>query len=263
MSHAVHSEPEDNNDPDRAATRKIFPFLKLPAEVREMIYKPLIQSGNISILRVSKLVNMEVVPYLSKMGTFRIPLGDHDHERIVIPRVTGIFSFGTMTLAAPDCIQKLDIILDIRSRTIPTIDTQLIRMFGGKEILRKSCYITVKFGILGPIRHLLAKDEFYDALSTLTGFETLTLWLEDHKDDGEMGMLKTTTTTDLDRRSPFASCKEHYHRIFEVISRTLGPAQLPTRFDRDGLTFCPRKYKWMGLRTLSGKVHGWAECRLR
>ena len=241
MSYAVDSAL-DNSHTDKPSTTKTFPFLKLPPEIRDKIYKPLIQAGDLSILRVSKIVNMETLPYLFKVGTLRITLGGRKHKRIIIPRVTGIFISGSMTLLAPYFIQNLDIRLDITSREIPNIDTQFIKMFSGKEISRKTCNITVRFGILGPVRHLLNKNEFYAAVSTLTGFETLTLRLEDQYNKG---MLKTliAMTMGPGERPGLLMCATGYERLFHFLSPTLGPAQFPKSFDGTCLIFWPLKYK--------------------
>ena len=247
MSYAVASALSASH-PDTLATSKPFPFLKLPPELRDMIYEPLIQTGDLSILRVSKFVNKDALPYLSKAATFRITLGGRKHKRIIIPQITGVFISGNMTLLAPDCIQNLDIRLDIASRAIPNIDTQFLKMFSGKEISRKTCNITVKFGILGPVRHLLAKDEFYSVVSTLTGFETLTLRLEDQQHKGMLKML-IATTIEPGQRPGLIMCSTGYERIFGILSPTLGPAQFPNNFDGTCLVFWPRRYKRREKRT--------------
>ena len=258
ISHEVDRALRDNHFDERV-TNKPFPFLNLPPEVREMIYKPLIQIGNLDILQVSKLVHKEALPYLSKHATLRISLGGRKHRRIIIPQMTGIFSSGTMTLFAPARIQNLAIHLDIIARATPNIDTQLLRLFSGNDIPRKTCTITVKFGTLGPIRHLLVRNEFYDVVATLTGFETLTLRLEDHREEGETGILESliATTIEPEDRPGFVMCGTNYERLFKVMSRTLGPARLLNSFDGDCLKFWPREYKYFGSRTLVASNHGW------
>ena len=258
MSYTVYTAL-NNSHTDITVAKKPFPFLNLPPEVREMIYKPLIQTGNLSILRVSRLVHKEALPYLSKHATLRISLGGLEHRRIIIPQMTGIFSPGTMTLFAPAQIQNLSIHLDIIARATPNIDTQLLRLFSSNEIPRKTCTITVEFGNLGPIRHLLVRNEFYDVVATLTGFETLTLRLEDHREEDETGILESliATTIEPEDRPGFVMCGTNYERLFKVISRTLGPARLLNCFDGDCLRFWPREYKCSGpSRTLVASSHG-------
>ena len=65
---------KDMNLP-QSSDQTIFPFLKLPRELRDPVYRHLIRDGHVAILRVSKLVKKEASEFLSTHATLRIKLG--------------------------------------------------------------------------------------------------------------------------------------------------------------------------------------------
>ena len=227
--------PKKSKEP--LPVQKPFPFLMLPPELRGMIYEPLIQAGHLSVLRVSKLLNQETVPYLSKVASLRLNLGnsvysqarDKVQKQILALRVEVTLS-DHLTLIAPGYIQNLELRLNMveENQADYNIDQRFIECFRGNTIPRKSCKITVKFGALGPIRGPMKWNEAYLAIATLTGFEILTLRLEFVGDARhEATMLRNHG---LEPRLHFhglsrEKLRMYYRTVHDFLAVTLGPAE--------------------------------------
>ena len=229
--------------------KKPFPFLKLPSELRAMVYKPLIQDGDLCILRVSKLTNQEAVPLLSKVASLRVNLGrssKNGDSKVTLPLTAEITLSGTLTLTAPDYIQHIDLRLDMTARVtstspIGTGDTNLIASFTGYKITRKSCKITVKFGTLGPIPYSGEKDA-YKFIAALTGFMVLTLRL-DYTRNGDRADSLSRRLAVSARFQKVSMLWEDYETVSKMLQDTLGPATLDSSVVGHCLKFSPLAYQ--------------------
>ena len=230
----------------RESATRTFPLLKLPPELRAIVFEPLIQNGDLSILRVSKLINQETVSLLSKIAILRINLNRQANRQITITLTAKITLYGNLTLTAPDYIQNLDICLDMLRRPGFPVNTKLIQYFSGKQIARRSCKITILFGILGPVPKPLRENTTYRVIASLTGFKSLTLKLEYYEDEKyEAAMLRRmdplliTDDPDLTHRALLRDYKE----VSEFLSLNLGPANLNDGLGEPYLSFEPRAFK--------------------
>ena len=158
-------------------TVKEFPLLKLPAEVREMIYEHLISAGHLSILRVSKMIKQEATSLLSQCATARINLDNPNTSQVAIPLAARITFSGILTLTAPDYIQHVDLRIGIPISRFLFRNKGLVHCFSGNRVPRKSCKITFKPGTNNTGERLSGEDvnEIVRMVATLPGFMKLTL----------------------------------------------------------------------------------------
>ena len=216
-----------------------FPFLRLPPELRVMIYEPLIQAGDLGLLRVSKLVNQEAVAYLKKVAILRVYLGRPVISRVALPLTAKITLYGILKLTAPDYIQHLELRIELTTPSRFTIDAKLIQCFTGKEVARKTCKITIRFGKLGPNPPRIAENEVYRGIAALTGFEVLVLKLVYRADTAYLASLRRRNG----RRIPPTLISTDYDKVVEFLTKTLGPAVFDNRLNRDCLRFRPSAYR--------------------
>lgn len=233
----------------KKSTDETFSFLKLPTELRAMIYELLIQAGDLSILTVSKLVSKEAVHHLSKVGILRVKLGTLAISNVTVALTAKMTLSGVLTLTAPDYIQHLDLGFDIVRRPWIGIDTQLIECFSGSQIPRRSCKVTMYFGILGATPYSMKESQTYPVIATLTGFQELTLKLAYRKDaTQEASIIKRYKELRVayDQDVARYMLLNDYKRISELLSMTLGPARFDDSIKGHHLIFWPRAYKLHG-----------------
>ena len=231
-------------------TEETFSLLKLPPELRAMIYELLIQAGDLSILTVSKLVSKEAVHHLSKVAILRVKLGQLTSSNVIVALTAKMTLSGILTLHAPGYIQHLDLCFNIVRRPWIQLDTQLVQMFSGDQIPRRSCKIKILFGLLGATPYSMKECQTYQVIAALTGFKTLTLELAYRKDATQeasiikrFGLLQVADDQDVAR---YMLLKD-YRAISEFLSLTLGPAGFDDSIKGHHLKFWPRAYKLRGL----------------
>lgn len=233
----------------KKSTDRTFSFLKLPPELRAMIYELLIQAGDLSILTVSKLISKEAVHRLSKVGILRVKLGTLTISNVTVALTAKMTLSGVLTLTAPDYIQHLDLCIDIVRRPWIAIDTKLIECFSGSQIPRRSCKVTMFFGILGATPYSMKVTQTYPVIATLTGFQRLTLKLAYRKYATEEAYIikhyknhRVAYNQDVARYMLL----NDYKTISEFLSVTLGPAGFDDSIKGHHLIFWPRAYKLHG-----------------
>lgn len=166
-----------DSPPAKAAASTTFRLLDLPTELRAMIYESLIKAGDLSILRVSKDVSQEVAPLLSRVAIFRLAVGPiiGDDEHLSLNALITLTS--TFTLTAPAYIQNLKIRVDLIPDRGDFVHRRHIWFFSGSQIARRSCNITIRYGVLGATYEPLEMFDMNQAIAALTGFKELTLKL--------------------------------------------------------------------------------------
>ena len=223
-----------------------FPLLKLPPELRTMIFEPLIQAGDLSILRVSKLINQEAVSLLKKVAILRMNLNTRDVYETTMTLTAKMTPYGDLTYTAPDYIQNLDICLNHVRWTGPQVITRLLEYFSGNQIARRSCKITMFFPYCGPLLKLPHKSAVYRVIAGLTGFRFLTLKLVYYINEPyETAVLRhknaLPTTDDPNRKYKFLS--QSYKQVSNFLATSLGPAKLKDSLGEPYLSFEPRAFK--------------------
>ena len=227
-------------------TKKPFPLLKLPPELRAMVYEPLIEAGDLSVVRVSKLVSQEAVPLLSKVARLRISLGHPNLSPVTLDLTASITLSGRLTLIAPDYIQHLEFHLNMPMIPLFPVDTKLIYCFSGNRIARKSCKITINLGTYRHIPRQLEENETYRVIAALTGFKLLTLKLENQRDaeqDPYMLGRYCRLPMRFENNVMHSVLLEGYEQILGFLTVTLGPAKFNKSVDGHSLEFWPRKYE--------------------
>lgn len=109
-------------------------LLRLPPELRSMIYCPLITSGNIEFLRASKALNEEAMECLYSHGILRIPpiIDSHVERRIA----------SAMGKKIQD--MRIDLILGFANSILPTTGLGMLQtLIRSRRMVRKSCFITI------------------------------------------------------------------------------------------------------------------------
>ena len=228
--------------PTRETATRTFPLLKLPPEVRAIVFEPLIQAGDLSILRVSKLIGQEAAFFVPKLGTFRIDQGSRGFSRATIA-LAEMTLLRDHTMMAPSHIQNLDIRLDPLGHTWSYIYSALIAYFSGNEIARRSCEITILIGLHGPGVQPPDECAIYRLIASLTGFKTLTLKFKSRKnEDREAEISKSNGCLPVTSGQAMLHKKilKSYKEISEFLARTLGPAKLNDSLDEPYLLFKPR-----------------------
>ena len=223
-----------------------FPLLKLPPELRIMIFEPLIQAGDLSILRVSKLINQEAVSLLKKVAILRMNLNRMDVYETAMTLTAKMTPYGDLTYTAPDYIQNLDICLNHVRWTGPQVVTRLLEYFSGNQIARRSCKVTIFLAYCGPLLKLPHKSAVYRVIAGLTGFGFLTLKLVYYISGSyETAVLRHKNalpkTDDPHRKYKFLS--QSYKQISNFLATYLGPAKLNDSLGEPYLSFEPRAFK--------------------
>ena len=228
------------------------PLLKLPPELRTIIFEPLIQAGDLSILRVSKLMNQEAVLLLNKVAILRLDIsGSAIYQTETTIAVTAKIDLcGRLTLTGPDYIQNLDICLTVDRHCGLGLNTKFVKYFSGNQIARRSCNIKIFFGLTGPFPHPIHRSTNYKVIASLSGYRFLTLKLVHFVNETyEAAVLRSKNpllmTDDPD--SPYKWMGMGYKQVHKQISNFLeaylGPAKLNDSLEGPYLSFEPRAFK--------------------
>lgn len=136
-------------------------LIKLPQELRDIIYSHAMANGTTALLLASTQTYKEASKLLFSKGVYRLVLGFGD--RIINPPLS-------KTLAGK--IQNLSIRANCRSFIIHGIDEHLptIHLFDGSNVERKNCAVIFEWD---PFGISLCAPEVVLALRNLTGFERI------------------------------------------------------------------------------------------
>lgn len=213
-----------------------------------MVYRCLIQVGDVRILRASKLINQEAIPHLSQVASLRVNLGrtSNSGSKVNLPLTAEITLSGALTLIAPDYIQHIDLRLDMTTRALCPIETTLMTCFTGNKVIRKSCTIIIKFGSLGPLPRNSFENKPYEVIAALTGFDILTVKPEYGRDAAHQETLRRRMGHIPGfnaRRHATFMLFEYSEKISAMLQGTLGPATLDRSVGEPCLKFSPLAYQ--------------------
>lgn len=227
------------------STKKKFCLLKLPPELRVIIYEPLIKIGELSILRVSKLINQEAVSLLSKRAVLRANVGRRYYTTANLDLTASILYPRYSTLATPDTIQHVNLRIDMVSFAVD-FDLRLINYFGGNAVTRKTCDITIFVNGNAEVPARLENDKTYRAIATLTGFKILLLSFEYERDLEECATIQEKYGLAVVQKGvnwTYRQILKRYEKALAFLTTTLGPAHCQKQIDRHFLGFRPSQYK--------------------
>ncbi|CAF9926330.1 MAG: hypothetical protein ALECFALPRED_003419 [Alectoria fallacina] len=233
--------------------RTAFPLLQLPPELRLLIYEPLIAAGALSIMRTNKLIHEEVAKVLKKNAVLRMNFGYAGRTSSASFPLTGSIDLtGALVIHATSLIQHVEVhfkmdAADGRSRHFDVYNN-LIKSFGGRDVVRKSCTIFLDLGLFDcvPYERISTPQMVWQAITNLTGFKTLALKIRRERDFefellclNQWGRLVPQTEDSY----PHRSLLKDYGTIREVLEITLGPAVLDKSIQGHLLKFHPTDFE--------------------
>ena len=245
LDHAKAVPRQQGRVSTKLSTEKKFRLLKLPPELRVMIYKPLIRIGDLVILRVSKLVSQEAVPLLPKTAVLRANVGRRFLTSPNLDLTASILWPRYPALAVPDTFQYVNFRIDMASFGVD-FDLRLINYFGGNEITRETCDITIFVNGSAEIPSELEHNKTYRAIATLTGFKVLLLKFEYEVDPQESAAVQEKygrALVQMGVNRKYRRILECYEKPLAFLKTTLGPADCQKHIDRHFLRFRPSQYK--------------------
>lgn len=261
MNHCLPTAPGQGSPPQETHTgpslesssATTFPLLRLPPELRQLIYEPLIVIGDLSVMRINKLVHNEAVNVFSKSAVLRLAFRYSDRKASPWFPVKGIFHLtGFLELRATSAIQRVELHFNLTLHHLRTGQfntlrhlrtgqfnkyTNMITCLGGRTVARQWCTIYLDFGgcltlvadPCSPLRGCLKRLTEWQAITRLIGFNTLNIRIRYDKDLNQ----------EEDEKTWLLAC----YRLFLTLGTTLGPAVLDMSVDTHCLRFHPRSFK--------------------
>lgn len=227
----IKSAVLENNLALQPSKQNVFPLLRLPRELRDAIYHHFILDGNIEILRISKAVNKEASELLSKHGILRVNLGFVDRTNWV--------DIGSKPKSA---IQHVELRLSTGPGALP-FDSDLLLGFGGNNVIRESCVVTLNYGKEGSAPYNVDRNWVYKNLQRLNGYKSLVvkIVIEKHEIAEFEGFLTNEQFSEI---FPYESRllrhhDESYKRVRAFLELGLGPAKYDDSVDGHCLEFHP------------------------
>ena len=232
-----------------------FPLLQLPPELRLLVYAPLITSGDLSIMRISKLVHDEAVNLLKTHAVLRLFLR-YAHRTSsalpFVPLVVGTNLKGSLTVYAPPVIQRIELHLNQVTTSIATgprteypfrrfdVYAALLKSFGGRDVARQSCIIYLELGVYDsiPSEEDFSREQAWNAIANLTGFKTLTFTIVRRGD-----LAYEQANSPVNGMDSYGTTHD-YSALGAIMNTALGPATVcksPT--GGDFLAFHPSDFK--------------------
>ena len=200
-------------------------LLKIPRELRDLIYGYAIVGGQTAIVRASKQTHKEASELIFQNGIYRLVIGFGDD--IINPPLS-------QSLAKN--IKNLILRVNGRGFFIDGVDEDLpiLHMFDGSNIQRKDCVVTV---VCDPFCGEMDAFQVVRALDNLTGFERVILEL----DLEWWGEPWPDTIDETQEYRIWARINGAVHHQKKLLEPTLGTGSYS--FDEKGLrlAFHPRK----------------------
>ena len=232
-----------------------FPLLQLPPELRLLVYAPLITAGDLSIMRISKLVHDEAVNLLKTHAVLRLFLR-YAHRMssalAFVPLVVGVNLKQSLTVYALPVIQRIELHLNQVTTSIATgprteypfrrfdVYAGVLKSFGGRDVTRHSCIIHLELGLYDciPSEEDFSREQAWNAIAHLTGFKTLAFTIARK---GDLAYAQANSPV-----NGMDSCgtTHDYSALGAIMNSTLGPAivcKSPT--GGDFLEFHPSDFK--------------------
>lgn len=150
--------PENDYQPTVVAATFHY-FLNLPAEIRIQIYDRIastahLKPGGLDLCKTSKLIRNEGTAVSARHYVFGLWLGCWGNLLTAHPPIKVLGSKATRLIQNVILIIYLKGVEWGRKSTPRPFDCKLIEYFGGSEVMRESCWITLSYGKQGYV----AKD---------------------------------------------------------------------------------------------------------
>lgn len=229
----VHTETEktENIIPHVRSKDTPVSILDLPRELRDIIYRKSIAVGNLVILRVNKLVSEEASQLLLKHAVLRVDLGFVDRTNWVCLDRVPVAS-----------VQHVELQLNTGPGALP-INEDVIAAFGGNQITRESCEVTLNYGKEGSAPYHVYRHRLYLQLAGLTVFKKLTVKIvvERYEYAEFRGLLSEEAFL---RTFPYGTAllshhRKSYEKVRRFLESSLGPAMFDDSVESHRLEFHP------------------------
>lgn len=202
-------------------SRSFGAFGKLPREIRDIIFTPLIAAGDVAITRTSQALHYDTSSILLEQGICRMNFA----FRPLTP---------TMNPSQPtaDTIQNISI--KVNTRCYPSLgspaEVDILKKFAGSDIHRKSCRVVFEnYWTSTP----MVCYEVLNIVATFTGFTKVILKIV--MEDGKplpVGMMEYERDWTLGTKS------RGYDKIYDMLQPTLGEA-FRSWDDEDEMVYYP------------------------
>ena len=195
---------------------KSFNFLRLLPELRDLVYREAIASGNTSILRTSRFVQQEALPFVHKAGIFRIRARcSHGESYYIMTPPADL-------LPSPNSIQNIEIFVRIEADYGPVVpyevskypDMRSITAFtdAAATVQRDTCYITFEKEVR--MMHDKRPRVLLEMIKELRGFKTIIVTAIACDRAGDVGAYRAITR---------ARMKPVYEMALEELEPVFGP----------------------------------------
>ncbi len=222
----------EKNPSSPPSKQNISPFLRLPRELRDLIYCDALAAGSLGILTVSKVVHQEASELVSKHAVLRINLGFANR--------TNWSQLGSGSVAS---VQHLDLRINAGPEH-SDFYTDVISGLTGNLIIRKSCIICLNYrgrsdaGWVNAWHNLLHLD-----FALLNGFKRLAFKIVVNRCQ-YAHFQRIIAVEEYDEAFPFDSLltlrhRELYMNLRRYMERHFGPATFNDRVEGHCLTFHP------------------------
>ena len=197
--------------------------------MRDIIYRDLIASGNVAILRLNKLINEEASQLLPKHATLRINLGFVNRTNWSELRSASVTPVA----------QYVDLRIKAGSDSFP-FDITVLSGLLDKQVVRESCIVTLDYGkSAGPIHYKI----LYRYLARLSGFKKLVfkIVIDRYEPADFQAVISEKSFHEIFHYDThlLSYHEDSYKELQEYVQASLGPAQVDDSVEGHCLEFHP------------------------
>lgn len=203
--------------------RGLGSLIRLPRELRDMIYPKLIASGHTEVLRASPALMMEGAKFLPMDGICRMNFGDGQKIPTINP-----------SQSIADNIQNISINVSTHCGRIlgGLPEVEILEKFGGSQVLRNNCTVTFE---CWPTSSRMVASGVLNKLKTYTGFENIVVTIKlEWQGEPWKGL------ADFQEVQISSTLIWAINDVKEYLEPTLGNAYRDWNFDDPTMVFFPR-----------------------
>lgn len=200
-------------------------LLKLPRELRDLIYGHSLRDGDLDMLVLSRQTHQEASEIIFEKGVYRLSLG-----------FGKLFKNPPLSRPLAQKIRNLHIRVDGRSSLMRPFKKQLpiLRKFNGSRVERRNCLVTIW---AEPANSGMRAQQAVYHLAELTGFERVVLEL----DFEWFGKWPFDSMEDFVQEMVYNRATDALHFQKETLEPTLGTADVDVDGEGWRLAFHPRR----------------------
>lgn len=238
-------EAAENDSQPMAVTTTFHYFLRLPAEIRMLIYDIIARTafpkaGSLNLFKTSKLIRNEGAAASARYSIFELWFGWGGGVSTAHPPLT------TLGSKATGLIQNVWLGIALtggewgREYTPRPFDCKQIEYFGGSEVMRGICHVNLYYGKKGYLSQDCASTLLFKALRNLIGFQFVRLRI----DCGENQRILTTVDDHIMMISNTGKVDLYILRIKAALEPALGPSRRIPRISGQSQELEFRPFGW-------------------